>query len=80
MDGKKRNPMTGRKKAIIAMILCGFGAIEFPGILFIGHLVTPKIFGFPFLYGYLIICWIYMVLVLFYAWRTRWGKEPFRLF
>lgn len=70
--------MTTRRAIIIILILLDFGAIEFPGILFTGKMVTPRIFGMPFLYGYLILCWAFMCLVLLYAWRTGWGARPLR--
>ncbi|MEA4922273.1 MAG: hypothetical protein VB031_02770 [Eubacteriaceae bacterium] len=71
--------MTKRKKVIIILLIAGFCAIEFPGILIIGKRTYPMIFGFPFLYGYLICCWMYMCSVLFYAWRTGWGRHRFTL-
>lgn len=66
-----------RKIVIIALLLVGFGGLEFPGILFVMDKVYPFIFGLPFLYGYVLCGWLYMCLVLFYAYRTRWGKVPF---
>ena len=61
---------------IAALLIAGFCALEFPGILFVCQRVEPFIFGLPFLYGYVICGWIYMCCVLFYAWRTGWGKHP----
>ncbi len=66
-----------RRIAIALLLVFGFCAVEFPGILLVGDKVSPFIFGMPFLYGYLICCWIYICLVLCYAWKTRWGKQPF---
>ncbi|MDD5986630.1 MAG: hypothetical protein PUC26_02230 [Eubacteriales bacterium] len=74
-----KQKMPARKKLLIILLVCGFAAIEFPGILIVGRLVRPMIFGMPFLYGYLILCWIYMLVVFFYAWRTGWGRHPFTL-
>ena len=71
--------MSKRKKIIYILLILGFSAIEFPGILIAGKRITPTIFGFPFLYGYLICCWMYMCSVLFYAWRTGWGRCKFTL-
>lgn len=66
----------GRKRLLIAvLLLAGFGAMEFPGILIVGRRVFPFLFGLPFLYGYIFLCWIYMCCVLFYAWRTDWGSR-----
>lgn len=72
-----RKKINNRKAAIVIFLIIGFGALEFPGILFVMDKVYPFIFGLPFLYGYVLCGWIYMCLVLFYAYRTRWGKVPF---
>lgn len=69
--------MNRRKKIITVLLLIGLGAIEFPGVFFIKDQVYPFIFGFPFIYGYVILWWMYLCLVLFYAYRTGWGKRPF---
>jgi uncharacterized membrane protein len=66
-----------RKMLIWALLAVGFGAVEFPGILFAGDKIYPRIFGLPFLYGYVLCCWIYICLVLIYAWKTRWGRVSF---
>ena len=65
-----------RRLIIIALIVLDFCAIEFPGIILSGGRVEPRIFGLPFLYGYHVICWAFMTLVLLYAWRTAWGLRP----
>lgn len=69
--------MNRRKKIIIALLLIGLGAIEFPGVFFIKNQVHPFIFGFPFIYGYVILWWAYLCCVLFYAYKTGWGRKPF---
>lgn len=66
-----------RKIVIWILLAIGFCAVEFPGILFAGHRIYPRIFGLPFLYGYVLCFWLYFCCVLFYAWRTKWGKVPF---
>ena len=71
--------MKTRKKVIIIMLLIGFCAIEFPGVIIFGGKVRPFILGFPFFYGYLICCWAYMCSLFFYAWRTGWGRHRFTL-
>ena len=78
-EKKTKEKMPVRKKIIIGLLLVGFAAIEFPGILFVGGMVRPFIFHLPFLYGYLICGWAYMTSVLFYAWRTGWGRHRFTL-
>ena len=69
--------MSKRKAGIAALLLIGFGAIEFPGIFFVMDRVEPFILGLPFLYGYLLCWWLYMCAGFFYAYRTGWGKHAF---
>lgn len=71
--------MTKKRRRILiaALLIIGFCALEFPGILLVCERVYPFIFGLPFLYGYVICGWIYMCGVLFYAYRTGWGKHGF---
>ncbi len=63
------------KKRIMLLLLAGFALIEFPGIFFINR-VQPTIFGLPFIYGFVLIVWVYMCGVLYYAYRKRWGEKP----
>lgn len=63
-----------RTKVIWSLLLLGFALMEFPGVFLFRDKVTPFIFGLPFIYGYILICWAYMCLVLFYAYKTNWGK------
>lgn len=72
-----KKPVNKRKTAIWLLLAIGFGATEFPGILIAGGKIYPKIFGLPFLYGYILCCWLYICFVLIYASKTKWGKEPF---
>ena len=76
---KKLNKKNFNKKKLIIGVLIanGFCAMEFPGILLVRDKVEPFIFGLPFLYGYIFCCWAYMCSVLFYAYKTAWGKKPF---
>ncbi|MDO5491762.1 MAG: hypothetical protein Q4F96_05130 [Bacillota bacterium] len=67
----------GRKRWIAVLLIIGFAALEFPGILIVCERDEPFIFGLPFLYGYVICGWMYMSGVLFYAYRTGWGKREF---
>lgn len=67
-----------RRILIAALLIAGFCALEFPGILIVCGRVTPFVFGLPFLYGYVICGWIYMCLVFLYAYLTGWGKHPVR--
>ena len=67
-----------RTKVIWSLLLLGFALMEFPGVFLFWDKVTPFIFGLPFIYGYILICWAYMCLVLFYAYKTNWGKTSER--
>ena len=64
-----------KKKLIWILIIIGFLAMEFPGILIIKDRVYPFIFGLPFIYGYMLICWIYMVIVMIIAYKLNWGDK-----
>ena len=68
-----KKKMTSKSKLIWALILIGFAIMEFPGIFLINR-IEPMIFGLPFIYGFIIIMWAYMVAVMFYAYKTNWGK------
>lgn len=65
-----------RRILLAALLVTGFAAIEIPGIFFVCDRIYPFIFGFPFLYGYVILCWLYMCIILFIGFRTSWGKKP----
>ena len=70
-------PLKKRKIVIWILLGIGFCAVEFPGILFVRDRIYPRIFGLPFLYWYVLCCWAYLCCILFYAYKTRWGKRPF---
>ncbi len=72
----QKGRMHKRTVIVWALLAAGFCAVEFPGIFFVRNRVYPFVLGMPFLYGYVICCWFYMACVLFYAWRTRWGRQP----
>lgn len=65
---------TTRTRTIWVLLLIGFAAMEFPGVLFFQDIAEPFILGFPFIYGYITIWWVYMCAVLLYAYKTRWGR------
>lgn len=69
-----RRRMRSRAVLIWTLLLVGFAAMEFPGVFFFDDRAEPFILGFPFIYGYIILWWAYMCLVLLYAYRTRWGR------
>ncbi len=70
----QRPTLTSRSAVIWALLLLGFGAMQFPGVLFFADKAEPEIFGLPFIYGYQILLWAYMCLVLLYAYRVHWGR------
>jgi len=65
--------MTSKTKIIWTLLIIGFCAMEFPGVFFFKDKADPFIFGFPFIYGYIICWWVFMCAVLFIAYRTDWG-------
>jgi hypothetical protein len=67
----KKSPMT---KILWTLIIIGFGMMEFPGIYFINR-IEPMLFGMPFIYGFMVIMWGYMCIVLFVAYKTNWGGK-----
>lgn len=71
MEKTKRTTVN---KLIWMLIIIGFAIMEFPGIYFINR-VEPMILGMPFIYGFIIIMWVYMCSVLFFAYKVNWGKE-----
>lgn len=71
----KKNFKSSKKTIIIwVLFLMGFAFMEFPGVLLFQHKSEPNIFGLPFIHGYMILCWIYMCCVAFYAYKTHWGR------
>lgn len=68
-----RRKMTTKAKVIYILLLLGFAAMEFPGVLFFKDKVDPFILGMPFIYGYTVCFWFAMCVVLFYAYKTNWG-------
>lgn len=71
MDSKKKK--SNLTKVIWILLLIGFAAMEFPGVFFINR-IHPMILGMPFIHGFMIIMWAYMCIVLFIAYKTKWGK------
>jgi len=44
-------------------------------VLFFKDMAEPRIFGLPFAYGFMILGWIYMCVILFWAYRCNWGGK-----
>lgn len=66
---------TRTSTTIWTLLLIGFAAMVFPGVLFFGHRSEPTILGFPFIYGYITLWWVYMCAVLLWAYRVSWGRH-----
>ena len=60
------------------LILIGLAAMEFPGVLFFDDRAEPRLFGMPFIYGYITVWWVYMCAVMLVAYRLNWGRRPVR--
>lgn len=54
------------------LIFLGFSAIEFPGIFFINR-IEPTIFGLPFIYGFTLIVWFYLCILMYAGYKLKWG-------
>ncbi|MEN1758960.1 hypothetical protein [Anoxynatronum sibiricum] len=69
----RRKTGTKSGKILWGLIILGIAAIEFPGILFINR-IEPSFLGMPFLYGFVLLVWAYLCVVLWIAYRINWGK------
>ena len=67
---KKSYPL---RKLLFSLLFIGFCIMEFPGVFFFNK-IDPFIFGMPFIYGFNIIMWAVMVVILFFGYKTNWGK------
>lgn len=54
------------------LIIAGFAVIEFPGIFFINR-IEPTVFGLPFIYGFTLIMWFYLCVLMFIGYKLKWG-------
>jgi len=70
-----KSKSTGKTKIIWSLIIVGLCAIEFPGILVFGGKAYPFVFGMPFIYVYVLFWWLYLCAVIFYAYRSNWGRS-----
>ncbi len=69
-SAKKRYPL---RTLIWVLLVIGFMIMEFPGVFFINR-IEPMIFGMPFIYGFTVIMWALMCVILFVGYKTNWGK------
>ncbi|QEK12927.1 hypothetical protein FQB35_11660 [Crassaminicella thermophila] len=72
MIHRKKN--TSIKKLLWSLIILGFLIMEFPGVFFINR-IDPIILGFPFIYGFMLIMWLYMCIITFIGYKTNWGSN-----
>ncbi|MBQ0079580.1 MAG: hypothetical protein KBS66_06815 [Eubacterium sp.] len=70
----RKTKMSAVSKIQIALLVLGFLAMEFPGILFFKDMAEPRMFGLPFAYGWMLIGWVYMCVVLFWCYISNWGE------
>lgn len=69
-EDKKSYPL---RTLLWVLLIIGFMIMEWPGIYFINR-IDPMIFGMPFIYGFTIIMWAVMVIIMFIGYKTNWGK------
>ena len=75
--GTKKKKIKIRRWIIGLLLGVGFLAMEFPGILLVRERIYPFVLGLPFLYGYILCCWVYMCSVLFMPAGRLGGNSPF---
>ena len=70
---EQKSNLFSLKNLLWILIIAGFAAIEFPGIFFINR-IRPYILGMPFLFGFVLLVWGFMCIVMLTAYLTNWGK------
>ncbi|MDO4544760.1 MAG: hypothetical protein Q4C25_01260 [Bacillota bacterium] len=71
----RKTKMPAKGIVIRVLLLIGFCVMEFPGVLFFKDIAEPRIFGLPFAYGIMLIGWVYMCIILFWAYKCNWGED-----
>ena len=74
--------LSTKAKVLWIAIIIPFLFMEFPGVFFFQHMTTPYIFGFPFIYGWILIWWAVLCVVIGIAYFSNWGepvKDPAKL-
>lgn len=66
--------MSRKSKIIWTIVLAPFLVVEFPGVLFFRDMTEPSILGFPFIYGFVLICWVVQVIAIAVACAMNWGE------
>jgi len=70
-----KSKITGKMKRIWLLIIVGLCALEFPGIFLVGKTAYPFLFGMPLFYAYILFWWLYLCIVILYAYRNNWGRD-----
>lgn len=55
-----------------ALIILCFASIEFPGIFLINR-IEPRILGLPFIYGFTLIVWFILCILMYAGYLMKWG-------
>ena len=74
----RKKKVSTQAKIIRILLLIGFLAMEFPGVLFFKDIAELRIFGLPFAYGFMLLGWIYMCVIMFWAYKCRWGEGKYK--
>jgi hypothetical protein len=63
-----------KKKTLLlwVLIIFCFASIEFPGIFFINR-IEPRILGLPFIYGFTLIVWFILCILMYAGYLLKWG-------
>lgn len=69
-----RSTPTPTTISLWSLTLLGLAVLQFPGILFYHDVTEPRIFGMPFIYGFNMLIWAFLCLLLYIAYRVRWGR------
>ncbi|MDS2173528.1 hypothetical protein Q7C18_12530 [Nesterenkonia sp. CL21] len=70
----RTRPYTLKTKVMWTLIITLLALAQFPGVLFFHDVAEPRIFGMPFIYGYIIIIWALLCGVLLWAYLAHWGR------
>lgn len=55
------------------IFLC-FAVVEFPGIFFINRM-EPRLLGLPFIYGFTLIVWFILCILMYIGYLMKWGYQ-----
>ena len=66
--------MKKKVRILWVLIFLAFASIEFPGIFFINR-IEPRIFGLPFIYGFTLIIWFFLCILMLVGFKLKWGYQ-----